>query len=99
MFYLYLVNACFFNGSAQSYLNIIGRHSRSQVPSENKSGIVTLKVYDVLGREIMAVIDEFQNAGTYSIKLNAKNLPSGVYYYRLQVGNNFVKTKKMLLIR
>jgi len=67
--------------------------------SISKSGIVTLKVYDVLGREIMAVIDEFQNAGTYSIKLNAKNLPSGVYYYRLQVGNNFVKTKKMLLIR
>ena len=66
--------------------------------SISKSGIVTLKVYDVLGREITTVIDEFQNAGTYSVNLNAKNLPSGVYFYRLQFGSNLVKTKKMLLM-
>jgi len=60
--------------------------------------LVTLKVYDILGREVETLINKTQNLGNYSFQFNAKNLPSGVYYYRLKFGG-YIKTKKMLLIR
>ncbi len=62
------------------------------------SKLVTLKVYDILGREVESLINKTQNPGNYSFQFNAKNLPSGVYYYRLKCGG-YVKTKKMVLIR
>jgi len=59
---------------------------------------VSLKVYDVLGKEVMTLVNGRQDAGTYNITLNAVNLSSGVYFYRLQAGN-FVATRKMLLVK
>ena len=58
----------------------------------------TLKVYDVLGTEIATLVNEFRNAGSYEIDFDASNIPSGVYFYRLQTGN-FVSTRKMILLK
>ena len=62
------------------------------------SGHQTLKVYDVLSNEVATIVDEFKSAGTYEADFNAINLPSGVYFYKLQIGN-FISTKKMTLIK
>ena len=59
---------------------------------------VQLKIYDVLGREIKTLVNEKQLPGNYSVKFDASNLPSGVYFYRLQAGD-FVATKKMILMK
>jgi hypothetical protein len=66
-----------------------------QIPS---AGQVALQVFDALGREVATLINEEKQAGTYNITFNAKNLPSGLYVYRIR-GNNFVQSKKMLLIK
>jgi Leucine-rich repeat (LRR) protein len=62
------------------------------------SGFVSLKIYDILGREIRILVSEFQNAGNYSFNFDAGKLSSGVYFYRLQAGSDCAKIKKMLLI-
>lgn len=62
------------------------------------AGNVTLKVYDLLGREIASLVNEEKPAGEYEVEFNAGGLSSGVYFYRLKAGEN-VETKKMLLIR
>ena len=66
------------------------------------NGWQTLKIYDVLGKEIATLIDEFKSPGTYTIEFNSstgtRNLASGIYYYRLQVGD-FIQTKKLILLR
>ena len=59
---------------------------------------VTLKVYDVLGDEIETLVNEEKQAGTYELTWYAENLPSGVYFYRLQAGD-FIQTKKMVLMK
>jgi len=61
------------------------------------SGLVTLKVYDVLGREVSNLLEEVQMAGSYKLKFNSTNLPSGVYFYKLQSGD-FSETKKLILL-
>ncbi len=63
------------------------------------SDFVTLKVYDIIGREIKTLVNEVQKSGEYSINFDASGLSSGIYFYRLQVGKNFTDTKKMLLLR
>jgi len=60
--------------------------------------LVTLKVYDILGREVATIVNKAQSAGSYDVEFNASNLTSGVYFYRLKTGS-FVETKKMLLLR
>lgn len=66
------------------------------------SGWQSLKIYDVLGNEIATLVDEYKEAGKYEIdfelKTTAKHLSSGVYYYKLKIGD-FVAVKKMLLLR
>jgi hypothetical protein len=59
---------------------------------------VTLKIYDQMGREVQTLISENQGVGTYSVNFNAHNLSKGIYFYRLQVGDEFVESKKMILI-
>jgi hypothetical protein len=59
---------------------------------------VSLTVYDVLGREVSALVNDRRDAGVYEVKFDGSNLASGVYYYRLQAGS-FVQTKKLLLLR
>lgn len=66
--------------------------------SKNERDNVTLQIFDITGKEISTLINEFQPAGTYEIKFNAENLSSGVYFYQLKVGN-YSETKKMVLIR
>jgi hypothetical protein len=64
-----------------------------------KAGNVELKVYDILGREVMTLINnEKKEAGRYEVRFSAANLATGVYIYRIQT-NNYVSAKKMLLIR
>ena len=63
-----------------------------------KSGIVTLKVYDILGREVTTLVDGFKTEGRYEVNFNASSLASGVYFYRLMV-NDFITVKKMLMIK
>jgi hypothetical protein len=62
------------------------------------SGWQTLKVYDVLGNEVATLVDEERPAGRYEEQFNAADLTSGIYFYRLQVGN-FAETKKMTLLK
>jgi len=59
---------------------------------------VQLKVYDVLGREVATLVDEFQPPGVYVKTLHATSLPSGIYFYRLTAAN-YSQTKKMVLLR
>ena len=59
---------------------------------------VSLKVYDVLGNEILTLLNEEQLAGKYEVEFNATILPSGIYFYQLQAGN-FVESKKMVLMK
>jgi len=63
-----------------------------------ESSIVSLKVYDVLGREVATLINREQSAGNYEVRFNASNLMSGIYYYRLQSGE-FNQSKKMVLLK
>jgi hypothetical protein len=63
-----------------------------------QDGFVTLKIYDVVGREVKTLVNEFKKASSYSIDFNASELTSGVYYYKLS-SENFSSVKKMLLIK
>jgi len=66
--------------------------------SINSMQFVTLKVYDVLGKEVATLVNEEKPSGHYEINFNASNLASGIYYYQLRAGE-FVETKKMLLLK
>ncbi|MCX8010543.1 MAG: T9SS type A sorting domain-containing protein [Ignavibacteria bacterium] len=59
---------------------------------------VTLKIYDILGREIDKLVNEYKQAGTYNLRLNASDLPSGIYFYELKAGS-FSQSKKFVLLR
>lgn len=59
---------------------------------------VKLAIYDILGNEVELLIDQYQNAGTYSITFDASNLSSGIYYYKLQT-SNYSEVKKMVLLK
>ena len=61
-------------------------------------GLVTLKVYDLLGREMATIVNEELQPGTYNMTWNASSMPSGVYFYRLQAGI-FTDMKKMILMK
>jgi hypothetical protein len=62
------------------------------------SGFVSLKVYDVLGREVATLVNEVKPPGEYSVVFDGTNLPSGVYFYRLTAGG-FTETRRMIVIR
>ena len=62
------------------------------------AGFISLKVYDINGREISELVNENLSAGEYKINFNGSALPSGVYYYKL-TSDNFSETKKMILIK
>jgi hypothetical protein len=59
---------------------------------------VSLKIYDVLGKEIAVLVNEDLKPGTYEIDWNAENIPTGVYFYSL-ITNNFTQTKKMVVLK
>ncbi len=60
--------------------------------------VTSLRIYNVLGEEIATLVNEKQSPGNYSVQFDASNLPSGVYFYTLQVGN-FEQTRKMILLK
>ena len=57
---------------------------------------VTLKVHDVLSREVSTLVNRKMNEGHYKVQFNGENLPSGIYYYTIEM-ENYSKTRKMLL--
>jgi hypothetical protein len=63
-----------------------------------EKGIVELKVYDILGREVFELVNREQIEGSYEINFNAYDLPSGIYYYKLQMGE-YSETKKAILLK
>lgn len=63
------------------------------------SGDVTLKVYNLLSEEVVTLVQGQKNAGRYIVTWDATHVASGIYFYKLQVGDDLVQTKKMLLIR
>lgn len=62
------------------------------------AGIVTLNVYDIAGREVISLLNEKLNAGVYEYLFDASNLSSGIYFYRL-ISNDFVETRRMILLK
>jgi len=82
---------------AQNYPNPFNPTTtiKYQIPEVS---FVTLRIYDVLGNEIATLVNEQKPADSYEVEFNASNLPSGIYFYRIQVGS-FVETKKMVLMK
>jgi hypothetical protein len=81
----------------QNYPNPFNPSTRIKYSMGSKQ-FVTLKVYDVLGNEIAALINEEKPSGDYEVQFLADNLPSGIYLYKLEAGN-FTQTKKMILMK
>ncbi|MCE1164311.1 MAG: C25 family cysteine peptidase [Bacteroidetes bacterium] len=63
-----------------------------------KQGFVTLKIYDVLGREVRTLVNEVKTAGNYSVDFNGAEFSSGVYFYRIE-SNDFTDVKRMILVK
>lgn len=62
------------------------------------SGMTTLKVFDLLGKEVAILVNEILKSGTYSVMFDGSNLASGVYFYKMQAGN-FTEVRKMILTK
>lgn len=63
-----------------------------------EDAVVKITVYDLSGKEVALLVNEFKKVGFYNVVFNASNLPSGVYFYRMQAGN-FSQTKQMILVK
>jgi len=59
---------------------------------------VKLKIYDLLGNEIQTLVNEEKSAGNYEVNFDAAGLASGIYFFRIKIGD-FVKTKKLILLK
>ena len=59
---------------------------------------VKITLYDMLGREVMTLVNEVKPVGNYGVNFHAGNLASGVYFYRMRAGN-FIQAKKMILMK
>ena len=68
------------------------------IPLRDENTNVTLKVYDILGKEIGILVNQKQTPGNYKIEFDASNLSNGVYLYQLKSGS-FIKTKKMIVLK
>ena len=60
--------------------------------------MVTLKVYNIIGQEVISLVNDFKKAGNYQVSFNARNLASGMYLYQIQSGS-FISVKKMILLK
>lgn len=63
-----------------------------------KSGNIKINVYDISGKEVASLVNQFQNAGTYEVTFNAENLSSGVYFYKLET-SDFKDVKRMVILK
>ncbi|NWF90025.1 MAG: T9SS type A sorting domain-containing protein [Ignavibacteriaceae bacterium] len=82
---------------AQNYPNPFNPTTSIKYSLAAKS-MVELKIYNILGKEIVKLVNDVQDAGNYEVKFNAQNLSSGVYFYELNAGS-FSAKKKMMLIK
>jgi hypothetical protein len=81
----------------QNYPNPFNPTTTIRFSLKTKS-FVSLKVYDILGRQVTTLVNEEMSAGNFSRIWNAANISSGIYFYRLQAGS-FMDTKKLVLLK
>lgn len=81
----------------QNYPNPFNPVTTIQYSIPQKSSII-IKIYDILGNEIITLVNEEKQIGNYDVKFNASEFSNGVYFYRLQAGD-FVATKKLVLLK
>jgi hypothetical protein len=84
-------------GLDQNYPNPFNPSTKIRY-SVQAAEFVTLKIFDILGREIKTLVNENKPAGTYEVDFNAANIPSGIYFYNLTAGN-FTDVKKMMVLK
>ncbi|MEJ2617793.1 MAG: YCF48-related protein [Ignavibacteriaceae bacterium] len=84
-------------GLNQNYPNPLNPETKISY-STPRASFITLKIYDILGKEVAALVNEEKPAGSYEVEFNAEGLSSGIYFYQLQAGE-FTETKKMVLLR
>ncbi len=84
-------------GLSQNYPNPFNPSTKIefQIPSD---GNVSVKIFDMSGKEVSSLLNEFKSAGYYSIDFNASALSSGTYFYAI-TSNSFTATKKMVLMK
>jgi hypothetical protein len=81
----------------QNYPNPFNSKTKINFQISN-SGNVQIKIYDITGKEIMTLMNDYKQAGYYSTTFNGSNLASGVYFYRIKAGD-FIQTKRMILLK
>jgi hypothetical protein len=92
------------SGEVPSVYSLSNNYPNPFNPSTNikfgipKDGYVTMKVFDITGREISNIISGQMKAGQYEVNFNAETLSSGVYFYRMSV-NNYTETKSMIILK
>ena len=103
----HLINTPYTFSLSQNYPNPFNPTTKIEY-SIPKSSLITLKVYDILGKEVATLVNEEKPAGNYSIQFIAENLSSGIYFYKLSVSafpsqdrqaGNYFSVKKMILIK
>ncbi|MFI5145287.1 MAG: T9SS type A sorting domain-containing protein, partial [Ignavibacteria bacterium] len=82
----------------QNYPNPFNPSTKIKFDVPQNIGIVTLKIYDLLGREVIALLNKKLQPGIYEVEWDGSNFASGVYFYKLAAGD-FVETKKMVLMK
>jgi hypothetical protein len=93
-----------FNPATKIQFTIVSAKSGSASAKKtaDRSGgnrqLTTVKVFDVLGRDVATLVNEVKEPGTYTVEFNASSLASGVYFYRLTAGS-YLATHKMILMR
>ncbi len=82
---------------SQNYPNPFNPSTKITYSVASLSNVI-LKVYDILGREVVTLVNEEKPAGRYEVSFNASSLASGVYFYQIKAGD-FVQTKKLMLLK
>ena len=82
----------------QNYPNPFNPSTKIQYNLPENS-FVSLKVYNILGKEVASLVNSVVPAGSHEVVFNASGLNSGIYFYTLKTGNNFVQTRKMILMK
>lgn len=82
---------------AQNYPNPFNPSTKINYSLQNPE-LVTLRIFDVLGREVATLVNQYQTAGNHTVSFNASSLASGMYFYKLEAGS-FQSIKKMMLLK
>ena len=83
----------------QNYPNPFNPKTNIKYQITNNNSFVQLTVYDITGREIVVLVNQKQNSGTYEVDFAGIGYSSGVYFYRLSVKGQIIDTKKMMLVK